>query len=147
MGTNRHSLVKWTPSVGSPGVSDVSDDYFRTQGLFTVAPVWARQGFGDGETIVEPPVSSTLERNAPPSSYAVAAALDGEEGAIMRLLGLTALRGAFIFPGMWVVAKITKTELDTLKLLGLSFGGSATITLGMMGYYLIRRKFGTGDPR
>jgi hypothetical protein len=69
-----------------------------------------------------------------------AAAIDGEQGAILRLIGLTALRGCFIFPGLWIVNKVTKAELDALKLLALSFGGSATITLGMVAYYLVQRR-------
>ena len=114
---------------------------FRTQGVFTTPPAWAYDaGMGTVAPGTTGPTAAVLEPNAPPSSYAVAAAIDGEQGAILRLVGLTFLRGCFIFPGLWVVNKITKAELDALKLLALSFGGSATITLGMVAYYLVQRR-------
>jgi len=112
-------------------------EVYRTVGMYAPEPAWRHLG-----DVQQPDgsVASVVEKNAPPSSYAVAAALDGEEGAILRLVGLTFLRGVFILPGLWVVAKLSKAELDGLKLLMLSFGGSATITIGMLGYYLVQRK-------
>lgn len=118
-------------------------EVFRTTSAFTAPPAWSFGDVTSGQPLPNSAPGShaqVLEQGAPPSSYAVAAALDGEEGAILRLVGLTFLRGVFILPGLWVVAKISKIELDGLRLLGLSFGGSATITLGMLGYYYIQRR-------
>jgi len=108
-------------------------EVFRTQGVYTVPPRW-----NTGSAM--PTAAEVVEQNAPPSSYAVAAVIDGDQGAILRLVGLTFLRGIFILPGLWVVTKLTKTDLDALKLLALSFGGSATISIGMIGYYLVQRR-------
>lgn len=119
-------------------------DVFRTTTPFMPAPIWGVGDVTSGAPLpgAAPPAShaAVLENGAPPSSYAVAAALDGEEGAVLRLVGLTFLRGVFILPGLWAVSKVTKLEIDALRLLGLSFGGSATITLGMLGYYYIQRR-------
>lgn len=112
-------------------------DAFRSQGFTRFAPDWAA-GLGNTAPSSEP----TGEHGSPPSSYAVLAVLDGQSGSLLRLVGLTLLRGAFIIPGLWVVSKIMKIDLDTYELLGLSFGGSATITAGMLGYYGIRRATG-----
>lgn len=110
---------------------------WRTQGLVSFPPAWrAGRGVGDGA----PPTNQPgIEENAPPSSYAVSAVLDGESGAVVRLIGLTALRGIFIIPGLWVASKVLKTDLDTWDVVGLSFAGSVTISAGMLGYYYVRR--------
>lgn len=118
---------------------------WRTQG-FSSFPAVFSQGFAPPP----PPRPSApngsapeMEANAPPSSYAVAGVLDGERGAVMRLAGLTILRGVFIAPGLWVTARLFKVETTPLQLLALSFGGSATISIGMIGYYAVRRATGT----
>lgn len=89
------------------------------------------------------PQDPNLENGAPPSSYAVVDVLDGERGAILRLAGLTALRGLFIMPGLWIVGRLSKVEMTPMQLLVLSFGGSTTISLGMIGYYAVRRATGS----
>lgn len=43
-----------------------------------------------------------IEPQSPPSSYAVAAALDGEDGAWPRVLGVTLARAVIIFPGLYL---------------------------------------------
>lgn len=43
-----------------------------------------------------------VEAHSPPSSYAVAAALDGEPGAWVRVFGVTASRAIIIFPGLYL---------------------------------------------
>lgn len=114
-------------------------DAFRTQGFVTFSP---RRSRGLGEGAPAPTTQPGVEQNAPPSSYAVAAVLDGQSGAIIRLVGLTALRGIFIMPGLWLASKVLRTDLDTMDVVGLSFTGSLTISLGMLGYYAIRRVTG-----
>jgi len=86
-------------------------------------------GMGSGES---------TDRGDPPSTYAVLGVLEGQDGSLLRLAGLTLLRGCFIFPGLWVAARLLRVELEPLELLGLSFAGSATISAGMLGYYWIR---------
>jgi hypothetical protein len=117
-------------------------DAFRSQGFTRFSPDWAAHtAFGDvaaAPTTVEP----TGEHGSPPSSYAVLAFLDGRNGSVLRLVGLTLLRGAFIIPGLWVVSKLMRVDLGAYELIGLSFGGSATITAGMVGYYWIQRATG-----
>lgn len=95
-------------------------------------PVWQRAGD------VVPPVP--VEQNAPPSSYAVAGVLEGQPGSILRLAGLTALRGVFILPGLWVGTKLTKAELSLLQLLALALASSVTISLGMVAYYAVLQR-------
>ena len=114
-------------------------DPFRTQGFMRVPPMW-RTGFGDDAPAPSPPADqATGEHGSPPSSYAVVALLEGQSGSLLRLAGLTLLRGCFIVPGIWVTSKVMKIDLSVYELLGLSFAGSATITAGMIGYYWIRR--------
>lgn len=43
-----------------------------------------------------------LEEQAPPSSYAIADALEGVPGAWPRVAGLTAIRAAVIAPGIYL---------------------------------------------
>lgn len=80
-------------------------------------------------------------RDAPPSTYAVVDFLDGADGSIVRLAGLTLLRTVFVAPGIFIAAKITGTEMGLGKVLGFSLASSATITGGMVGYYAFRRRF------
>lgn len=83
-----------------------------------------------------------VQDGSPPSSYAVVGVLDGERGAILRLVGLTILRGIFIAPGLWISAKLFRVDIEPMQLLALSVGGSATISVGMIGYYAVRRATG-----
>lgn len=83
-----------------------------------------------------------VEHGAPPSSYAVVDLLDGQPGSVVRIVGLTALRGCFIIPGLWVASRLMRVEMEPMELLGLSFAGSGTITIGMITYYALRRATG-----
>lgn len=114
-------------------------DTFRSQGFTRFTPDWA-PSFGDTAAPAAP--SPTGEHGSPPSSYAVVAVLDGQNGSLLRLIGLTLLRGAFVVPGLFLTAKVMKIDLELYDLLALSFGGSVAISLGMLGYYWIRRKTG-----
>ena len=80
-------------------------------------------------------------RDAPPSTYAVVDFLDGADGSIVRLAGLTLLRTVFIAPGIFIAAKVTGTEMGFGKVMGFSLASSATITGGMVGWYALRRRF------
>lgn len=112
---------------------------WRTQGFMSVPPA---PGGGFGSMGDASPSTPELEQGAPPSSYAVVDVLDGQQGSLIRLVGLTLLRGVFIAPGLWVTARLFKIEMEPMQLLALSFGGSATISAGMVGYYAIRRAVG-----
>lgn len=80
-------------------------------------------------------------QDAPPSSYAVADFLRGDDGSAVRLAGLTLLRTVFIFPGIFVANKITGTEMGFGKIAGYSLATSTSITAGMLAYYSMRRRF------
>lgn len=113
-------------------------DTFRSQGFTRFTPDWA-PAFADAAPAAPSP---TGEQGSPPSSYAVVAVLDGQHGSLLRLVGLTFLRGAFIVPGLFITAKVMRIDMELYDLLALSFGGSVAISLGMLGYYWIRRKTG-----
>lgn len=118
-------------------------DAFRSQGFTRFSPDWAAHtAFGDAAATPTPTTEPTGEHGSPPSSYAVLAFLDGRNGSFLRLAGLTLLRGAFIIPGIWIVSKLMRIDLGAYELLGLGFGGSATITAGMVGYYWVQRATG-----
>jgi len=80
-------------------------------------------------------------RDAPPSTYAVVDFLDGADGSIVRLAGLTLLRTVFIAPGIFVAAKITGVEMGFGRLAGFSLATSTSISAGMVGWYALRRRF------
>lgn len=72
---------------------------------------------------------------SPPSTYAVAAFLEGQPGSGTRLLGLTALRAVFILPGLWIASAMSPVKLSGGQLVAFSLASSATITGGMIGWY------------
>lgn len=111
---------------------------FRTQGFMHFSPTW--RGFAEAE---ESPAPPTGERGSPPSSYAVLAVLEGQNGSILRLIGLTLLRGAFVIPGIWLAAQVARVDMEPWQLLVMSLAGSATISAGMLGYYAIQRRLST----
>lgn len=113
---------------------------FRTQGFMHFAPGW-RGGFGQAESAPSP--SDTGERGSPPSSYAALAVLEGQNGSLLRLLGLTILRGAFVIPGIWLASKVARVDMEPWQLLVMGLTGSATISAGMLAYYYIRQRFET----
>lgn len=88
-------------------------------------------------------VKGVIEDQAPPSTYAVAALIDGQRGAILRTVGLTALRSVFIAPGLWVAGKAMKIDgLRGWRLLGAALLASSGITLGMLLWYTVFNKVG-----
>jgi hypothetical protein len=74
-----------------------------------------------------------VEAESPPSSYAIADLVSGKPGAFGRTAGLTALRGAFILPGLYA-AGVRDRQLLTGALYG-----SVGITLWLMGLYAMKR--------
>lgn len=128
--------------------------------MHTVPPSYGparRRGMGDvtPPAVVETPTLTgevvdrlpDAPRDAPPSTYAVVDFLDGADGSIVRLAGLTLLRTAFIFPGIWVANKITGTEMGFGKLAGYSLATSTSISAGMVGYYALRRRVDAARAR
>jgi hypothetical protein len=75
-----------------------------------------------------------VDRNSPPSSYAVASLLEGEPGAIGRVVEATFLRTLFVIPGLYAA-----TPLRGKQLLTAALAGSASITLSLMIYYMLRK--------
>lgn len=69
----------------------------------------------------------TLERKAPPSTYAIAAWLDGEPGAFSRVVLLTTVRALPIGVGMALVGHRERIVRDALIV-------SGVLTLGMALY-------------
>lgn len=88
-----------------------------------------------GPTPAEVVANPAIEQGAPPSSYAVAAFLEGQPGAGWRLLALTGLRAAFILPGLWIASSMSPVKLSGGQLVAFSLASSATITGGMIGWY------------
>lgn len=103
-----------------------------------------RGGLGGGVGEADPTGPSPTEviqpgvqEASPPSTYAVAAFLQGERGSGMKLLGLTAIRSAFILPGLWLANGFAPKEskLSGGQLVAYSLASSGTITLGMLAWY------------
>lgn len=78
-----------------------------------------------------------VQEASPPSTYAVAAFLQGERGSGMKLAGLTAIRAVFILPGLWIANGFAPKEskLSGGQLVAYSLASSGTITLGMLAWY------------
>jgi hypothetical protein len=89
----------------------------------------------DGVTPVEVINDPRIAEASPPSTYAVAAFLEGSPGSGVRLLGLTALRAVFILPGLWIASAMSPVKLSGGQLVAFSLASSATITGGMLGWY------------
>jgi hypothetical protein len=93
------------------------------------------------------PLRGVIEDSAPPSTYAVAAVLQGQRGAILRTVGLTAARGLAILPGLWITGKVLKIEeLKGWKLVGASMAASSCITGFMLLWYYVGSKFTSFSP-
>lgn len=86
------------------------------------------------------PATADVEPGGPPSSYAVAAVLDREPGAVPRLVGLTALRSLFIIPTLWVGSKIFARSLSLWQVILLGAFASAGISGGMLVWYAAERR-------
>lgn len=114
---------------------------FRTQGFMHFAPSWQQRGrFGSAQNGAEEGAPDTGERGSPPSSYAVLAVLEGQNGSVLRLLGLTLLRGVFVIPGIWLASRLARVDMEPWQLLVMGLAGSATISAGMLAYYFVRQR-------
>lgn len=89
-----------------------------------------------------------VEDAAPPSTYAVAAVLQGQRGSTLRIVGLTLARGTAILPALWVAGKILKiSELKVgWKLVGAAMAASTGISLAMLAWYYLGSKFPSFNP-
>lgn len=72
---------------------------------------------------------SYIEPQAPPSTYAIAAAIEGHPGGWPRMVGLTLWRAVVLLPGLWV-GGVRGWTLPTAAL-----GGSTAITAYLYFYY------------
>lgn len=84
-------------------------------------------------------MSEQIERGSPPSTYAILALLEGEEGAFWRVVWGTLQRSAFIAPGLFLVG-VRKPA----KLVGYSLAASTSITACLIGYYALGFHRGQG---
>ena len=84
--------------------------------------------------------STPVERQAPPSTYAVAAFIDKQQGSFGRMILVTLLRSAFIFPGVYGTGRLLKLDLNPWQLGALTIASSSTITVGMLGWYYLKSK-------
>jgi hypothetical protein len=98
----------------------------------------AAVGAGRGGLYGQTPV----ENGAPPSTYAIAAFLEGEPGSTARLIGTTVLRSVFIVPGVWVASKVFAREADLsmLQIGAMGLTASSTITAGLLLWYWLKRR-------
>lgn len=76
-----------------------------------------------------------VERESPPTSYAIAAFLNGEPDGAFRIAKGMVQRSFFIAPGLWLsgvkgVGNIAKTSLIT----------SASISAILLGFYMLERQ-------
>lgn len=90
-----------------------------------------------------------MESGAPPSSYAVAAVVNGERGGIPRLIGVTGVRALMIAPGIWIADRLMRGKNEPLSIWrtgGMSLAASTTISLGLLVLYKAKSIFQTSDP-
>ena len=78
------------------------------------------------------PYRCLVAPKSPPSTYPIAALLDGEQGAGWRVASLTVQRAFFIGTGLWLAG------IRDRKLLVGSLTASATVTFWIMGAYLLK---------
>jgi hypothetical protein len=95
--------------------------------------------------VTVPAVRTPVEREAPPSTYAVAALLNKEPGAAMRVLGVTAVRTVTIVPGVWLASKTFVRSVNFWQVILISVFTSTTITLGMLGWYWLKKRAATEE--
>ncbi len=114
--------------VGPRGRANVNPTSRGLSGLGEADPTG---GVTPTEVVNDPRIAEA----SPPSTYAVAAFLEGQPGSGIRLLGLTGLRAAFILPGLWIASAMSPVKLSGGQLVAFSLASSATITAGMLGWY------------
>jgi hypothetical protein len=78
--------------------------------------------------------SNLVRRGSPPSSYAIQALLDGEEGSVGRVVEATLLRTAFLLPGLYLTTPYRGRQLLTVAL-----ASSGSITVSLILYYALRK--------
>jgi hypothetical protein len=74
-----------------------------------------------------------IEKGSPPSSYAIAAALEKQRGSVGKVIGGTVMRSLAMAPGL-ALAGLRGQELMKAALLG-----SGSITMMLFGLYTLRR--------
>ncbi|MBK8246067.1 MAG: hypothetical protein IPK85_01485 [Gemmatimonadetes bacterium] len=81
-----------------------------------------------------------IERDAMPSSYAVAAVINGEPGGIPRLVHVTFVRAAFMVPFVWGTSKVLDiAQLQKVRdMLLFSLGMSLSQSVGLLAAYKIK---------
>ena len=81
-----------------------------------------------------------IERDAMPSSYAVAAVINGEPGGIPRLVWVTFVRAGFMIPFVWGTSKMLDiSQLQKVRdMLLFSLGMSVSQSVGLLGAYKIK---------
>ena len=80
------------------------------------------------------PYRRLVKPKSPPSSYGIAAFLDGEPGSAWRVVSLTGQRAFFIGTGLYVAGIRGK------QLLRGAVYASSVVTLWIMGLFLLRDK-------
>lgn len=82
-----------------------------------------------------------IENGAPPSTYAVAAFINGEPGSFARLVGVTVLRAVFVIPGLWMSAKVVPgVDLGLFQATLMGVAASSTISAGLVVWYWLKMK-------
>ena len=72
-----------------------------------------------------------MNRGSPPSDYAVLAVVEGQDGAVWDLAGLTLLRSTLISPGLYLAGLRGK---DLVKA---SLAASASISAALLVWYAV----------
>jgi len=116
-----------------------------TDGFISVPP---GAGYRPGLGQTSPPDAPTnggdipIERGAPPSSYAVAAFVNGEKGSFARLVGVTVIRAIFIWPGLMGVGYLVMPKdnrLGVWRSVALALGASTSISTGLVIWYRLKK--------
>ena len=79
------------------------------------------------------PYRCIVAPKSPPSTYEIAALLDGEQGAGWRVASLTMQRALIIGTGLWLAG------IRDRKLVVGSLTASVTVTFWIMGLYLLKK--------
>lgn len=84
-----------------------------------------------------------IERDAMPSSYAVAAVINGEQGGLPRLLHVTFVRAIFMIPFVYGTSKVLNiAQLQKARdMLLFSLGMSVSQSVGLLGVYKVKSMY------
>lgn len=80
-------------------------------------------------------MSNAVKPHSPPSSYAIAALIKGEEGAAAEVARVTAKRAALIWPGVWAYQALVGPSMPLRQQVGMTAFISLSITGGLYLYY------------